>query len=375
MRPSAVALTLLLLALPRASAHGAEAFFGLRLETGVEHDSNPERLEEPRGLDPPAISAAQAARLTAGLDAQLLTEDRHLFALHLSAAAKRFFQEPASGEDLLLLDGRASLDLALGARNTLGLSVGHYDVLQRAAGLPDARDFRSTAPGLRWDHQWGGARFGLGGGWRWFAFKPERAFDFQAPTAFLSYRHHLAPPLDHPDAEWDWSASLQFEHRDFSGPRCASLASCLAEGAPSRSDQFFALALDLTRTGAHLFGAGTSLVSNRSNSYGESLERLAFHLRAALLLPLGLSLAARAEGVLTRYRDRVPVGHDAVSNRFVNIEDEGRSTLRLELARPIGDRCDLGLRYTLFTSAPRSSEVKYERQIALFFVALQLGQK
>jgi hypothetical protein len=72
--------------------------------------------------------------------------------------------------------------------------------------------------------------------------------------------------------------------------------------------------------------------------------------------------------VLTRYRDRVPVGHDAVSNRFVNIE-------RLELARPIGDRCDLGLRYTLFTSAPRSSEVKYERQIALFFVALQLGQK
>jgi hypothetical protein len=373
MRPSAVALTQLLLALPCASARGAEAFFGLRLETGVEHDSNPQRLEAPQGLEPPAISGAQAARLTAGLDAEVLTDDQHLFSLRLSSAAKRFFQEPASGEDLLLLDGRAGLDLRLGVRNALGLSVAHYDVFQRAGGLPDARDFRSTAPGLRWDHQWGRARFGLGGGWRWFTFKPERAFDFQAPTAFMAYRHHIAPPLDQPDAEWDWSASVQFEHRAFSGPSCASLASCLAEGAPARSDEFFVLALELTRTGAHLFGAGTSLVSNRSNSYGESLERLAFHLRAALLLPLGLSLAARAEGVLTRYRDKVPVGHDATSNRFVSIEDEGRSTLRLELARPIGDRYDVGLRYTLFTSAPRSSEVKYERQTALFFVALQLG--
>jgi hypothetical protein len=66
------------------------------------------------------------------------------------------------------------------------------------------------------------------------------------------------------------------------------------------------------------------------------------------------------------------VGHDASSNRFVNIEDEGRSTLRLELARPLGDRFDLGLRYTLFTSAPRSNEVRYERQTALLFLAFHL---
>jgi hypothetical protein len=323
-------------------------------------------------LPPPTIASAQAARLSAGLDADLVTEGRHLLSLRLSTAGKKYFQAAAAGEDLLLLDGRGGFDLALGTRNILGLSLAHYDAFQRASGLPDARDFRSTTPGLRWDHQRGRARFSLGGGWRWFAFKPERAFDFQAPNAYLVYRHHIAPPLDEPDAEWDWSASLQFERRAFEGPSCASLASCLSEGAPSRSDRFFALGLELTRTGTHLFGGGTSLISNRSNSYGESLERLAFHLRAALLLPLGLSLGVRAEGVLTRYRDRVPVGHDASSNRFVNIEDEGRSTLRLELARPLGDRFDLGLRYTLFTSAPRSNEVRYERQTALLFLAFHL---
>lgn len=374
MRPSAVALTFLLLALTGASARGAETFWGLRLETGIEHDSNPERLEEPQGLPPPTIVGAQAARLSAGLDADLLTEDRHLLSLRLSTASKRYFQEPAAGEDLLLTDGRVGLDLSLGDRNTFGLSLAHYDAFQRASSLPDARDFRSTTPGLRWDHQWGRARYSLGGGWRWFVFKPERAFDFQAPSAYLAYRHHIAPPLDQPDAEWDWSASLQFERRAFQGPSCASLASCLTQGAPLRRDTFLALAMELTRTGAQLVGGGTSLISNRSNSYGESLERLAFHLRAALLLPLGLSLGIRGEAVLTRYRDRVPVGHDATSNRFVNIEDEGRSTLRLELARPLGDSFDLGLRYTLFTSAPRSSQVRYDRQTALLFLAVHLGR-
>jgi hypothetical protein len=382
MRPRAVALarstafhlTLWALALPGGSARAAETQQALRLEVGAEHDTNPARLEAVEGLPAPAIEAAAALRLAADLDAQVITEGHHLFALRLSAAAKRFLESHAEPEDLLLLDGRAGADLALGSRNVVGLSLSHYDAFQRAPDLPEARDFRSSAPSLRWDHRLGAARFSLGGGWRWFSFKPERAFDFQAPTAFAVYRHLLTPSLEEGGAEWDWGASLQFEHRAFRGVSCTSLVTCTPQAeAPRRRDDFFSLALDATRTGGTLLGAGVALMSNRSNSYGESLERLALHLRAALVLPLGLSLAARAEGVLTRYRDSVPVGHDAMTMSFVSVEDEGRSTLRLELARPFATRYDVGLRYILYTSLPRTSEVRFERHTALFFLAVQLG--
>ena len=385
MRPGAVALSLPLSAVLSfwvfavsgggARAWAAEGLYGARVEVGAEQDSNPARLESVEGLPPPSIRGAPALRAAVTMDAELLTEDRHVLSLRLSGAGKRFLAIHAQQEDLLLLDGRASADFALGARNVVGLSLAHYDALQRARTLPDARDFRSTSPGLRWDHRMGGAHFGLGGGWRLFAFKAEQAFDFQAPTAFALYRHLMAPPLEEGGAEWEWGASAQFEERAFTGVACASVSSCaVLPTTPRRRDHFLSLALDTTRTGGSLLGLGIALMSNRSNSYGESLDRLALHLRLAASLPLGLSLGGRAEGVLTRYRDQVPVGHNAMTNSFVSVEDEGRSTLRVELARPFAERYDVGLRYTLYTSAPRTSEVLFERHTALFFLAVQLGR-
>ena len=54
----------------------------------------------------------------------------------------------------------------------------------------------------------------------------------------------------------------------------------------------------------------------------------------------------------------------------VNLEGENRSTLRVELARPIGGHVDVGLRYTLYTNEIGPTNVHYRRQTALVFVAV-----
>jgi hypothetical protein len=374
MRPRAVALLALALCGARATAHAAGGVaYGLRLEAGVEQDSNPSRLEQVDGTDGRAVEPATALRLVAAADVAVASAGGHRLSLAAEAAGRRFVQRQAQREDLLVLDARGGGELALGARTRLSLAAHHYDVFQRARRLPDARDFRSTSPSLRLQQALGPARLAAGGGWRWFAFKPERAFDFSGPSVFLDYRQGLAPALGEDGAEWDWGAAAAFEGRRFASIRCPSPSSpCPAvPPGPTRRDSFLSLAVDASRTGDALLGAGAAVQLNDSNSYGESLARLAVHLRAVVLLPWQLSLAGRAELVASRYADAVPVGQrmDNMQVSYVSIEDEGRSTLRLELARPLGRWAEAGVRYTLWTNATGGGPVSYQRQTGLLFVA------
>jgi hypothetical protein len=378
MRPRAVALLVLALCGPRATARGADGVaYGLRLEGGAEQDSNPARLEQVEGADTPAVDAATALRLVAGGELTAASARGHRLSLAVEGAGRRFVQRQAQGEDMLVLDARGAGELALAARTRLAVAAHHYDVFQRARRLPDARDFRSTAPSLRFEQGLGPARVGLGGGWRWFTFKPERAFDFSGPSVFLDYRQAWAPALGEEGAEWDWGAAAAFEGRRFASIRCPSPSSpCPAlPPGPTRTDSFFSLALNANRTGDALLGAGAALQLNDSNSYGESLVRLAVHLRAVVLLPWQLSLAGRAELVGSRYADAVPVGQrmDSMAVSYVSIEEEGRSTLRLELARPLGRWAEAGVRYSLWANALGGGPVSYLRQTGLLFVALAWG--
>jgi hypothetical protein len=147
---------------------------------------------------------------------------------------------------------------------------------------------------------------------------------------------------------------LGLEDRRFQVARCPSLELCPGPpGAGRRRDRFWTARAEVTRTGALLLGAGLLLGVNDSNSYGESLQRLIGSLRGVVLLPWQLSLSARAELVATRYREAVPVGHNATTGMFVSVEDEGRSALRLELVRPLTDAVELGAA-TRSTHRPRA---------------------
>jgi hypothetical protein len=376
MRPRAVALLALALCGPRATALAAEGLaYGLRLEAGAEQDSNPSRLEQVEGSSEREIVAASALRLVAGADVLAASAGGHSLSAAVELAGKRFFQPEARSEDLLVTDARAGADAALGRRTRLGASLQLYDVFQRAQALPDARDFRSLAPALRLDRWLGPARLGLGAGWRWFVFKPERTFDFSGPTAFAGYRQGVAPALGEPGAEWDWGLSAAFESRRYTSVRCASPSPCPPPPpGPERSDGFLTLAADVNRTGDALLGAGAVFQWNESNSYGESLQRLVLHLRVVVLLPLQLSLAGRAELAASRYAEAVPVGQTVMGGSFISIEEEGRSTLRVELARPLGRWAEAGARYTFWTNALHAGPVLYQRHNVLLFVALVLGK-
>ncbi|HEV8166377.1 MAG TPA: hypothetical protein VGR74_18375, partial [Actinomycetota bacterium] len=178
-------------------------------------------------------------------------------------------------------------------------------------------------------------------------------------------------PGDAGEADWEWSGGATAELRNFTGTRCLPDACPGPLTAGARRDQFFTAYAQVTRTGGFLLGGGLAVHGNLSNSFGERLVRGLVHLRAVVLLPADLSLSGRAELVLARYPDGLPLVRNIMTgNVDVNLEGEGRSTVRLELVRSLGKRLDAGLRYTLYTNETGATPVHYFRQTAMMFLAV-----
>jgi hypothetical protein len=209
----------------------------------------------------------------------------------------------------------------------------------------------------------------LGGGFRWFTFKSEGAYSFRAPTAFLLFRHFLPGDVLSGGADWEWSAGASLEARTFDGIACTASGCNQASGGVQHKDRFWIGHAELSRTGGWLIGAGVAVHYNQSNSYGEALLRGLAHVRAVVPLPLQMSLSTRAEVVATRYRDPLTFLKPVAGLPSTSIEDESRSTLRVELSRLFADHVEIGARYVFYTSAPSSSAVGFRRQTALFYIA------
>lgn len=374
MRPRAVGLSaLVLLGFGAAARAQAPLGYGLRLEAGAEHDSNPARLETVK-VDGPiggGVPGSSLARVVTTAELLARPGERQSLALSGGVAAKMFLREPARPEDVIVADARGSYAIGLGEQTNLVLTGTYYDVFQRGETVRDARDFRSVTPALRLERALGAGRVLAGGGYRWFLFKPERNFDFSGPSAFLGYRHAWLAVPGETSADWEWGVGASLEARRFAGPRCLGPGACPPPPPlTTRADRFLVAHTEITRTGDALLGAGVALHANRSNSFGETLTRLLVHARAVVLLPWELSLSARAELVATDYADPVPVGQAMTSGMLVSIEEEGRSTVRLELTRAAGTWAELGLRYTFYTNALRAAPIRYQRQTLLGFVAL-----
>ena len=105
--------------------------------------------------------------------------------------------------------------------------------------------------------------------------------------------------------------------------------------ADRRMDRFFALAGDVTRTGDALLGAGAGRAAQRLEPLRREPAARGGAPARRVAAALELSLAARAELVATRYADAVRSA-TTPTGAFVTIEDEGRSSLRLDLTRPLG---------------------------------------
>jgi hypothetical protein len=367
MRPF-VALVLLLSGFDGPQVQAAPRF-ELRGEFGPEYDTNPTRAERVSAAADLSPGPSALSRFVTSASAAWALAPRLGLSLSAGLGGKRFVNVDAHGEDVLVAQSSGEITVGLTNAARLALSGAYYDAFQR--GPIDRRDFRSGAPGLRLDRRF--AEHGLlsiGGGYRWFAFKSDHAFSFSGPTALVRVHQSLPGDLGLDAADWDWDATASLEWRGFTGPACERDVCSDALG-PRHTDRFWLLAGGLTRTSRVLVGVGAALHINQSNSYGESLVRGAFHLRSVVPLPAQFSFSARAEVVMTRYADSLPLVRDPeMGTPRISIEDESRSTLRIELARPLSANVEIGTRYTLYTSAPSSGPLDFRRQTVLLYLAL-----
>ena len=357
------------------------ATLSLRSEVGSEYDSNANRAETlPNGASAQSASPAPSAggRVLIGLEGAGRLASRTLLSVSAKAAGRGYASQGARPEGVGIVQGAGSLLHAVGASTRFMATSTYYEAFQGAR--PDSRDFRSVSPSLSLVQDVGPGRLVLGGGYRWFAFKPSPALDFSGATVAASYRLDLSPADDETTAvygqgdapaDWELVAAVAHERRGFTSVRCFEGEDCpplTPRGL--REDTFTQVGLDVLRTTSHLLGVGGAWQMNTSNSYGDGLVRGLAHIEATFLLPLSLSLATRAELNWTRYDQSVSIRRDPVSGLpIASIEDEGRSTLRVEVVLPLGQRFDLSARWIGYTNEIGGGPVRYRRQVFL----VQLG--
>jgi hypothetical protein len=372
MRLTPTLFVLTLLCAP-PSAHADSARYDLRVELGTEYDSNPDRAEQIANFPPPLTPAGPSplARLVAaGNWASALGQSGGL-ALSGAGAGKRFFDQDARGDDVLIVQTGANGTLRVAGRTIVGLAGSYFDAFQR--GPADRRDFRSLAPTLRIEQGFAqAAQITLGGGYRWYTFKSDENFSFAGPTAFVTARQMFPGNLDRGEADWEWTAGASLEWRGFEGPACTDpTCTAVSSSPPDRLDRFWISYIELTRTTTFLLGAGAALHLNQSNSYGEGLVRGVLHLRAVVPLPWALSLSSRADLLATHYWNSQVLAQDPNAGvPLVSIEDENRSTLHIEVTRPLARGFEIGARYVFYTSFPSRGAVDYRRQTALLYLAV-----
>jgi hypothetical protein len=350
-------------------AHADPVRYDWRLEDGLEYDTNPARTESVSGTTiEPSVPASSLARFATSGSLSAPIGQSNLLALSGAFGGKWFTNSAARAENVLVVEGAASDVQRLASRTQLAVAASYYDVFQRRSSeLPD---FRSLAPSLRLEQGLGRSfSLALGGGYRVFTFKPDDAYSFVAPTAFFSLRAIVPGDLLESTADWESSLTGSVEARDFHGPACTAIGCTDQSSTPRHQDRFWIANAEVTRTSGFLVGGGAALHVNQSNSYGEALVRGLVHARAVIPLPWQMSLSMRGELVATRYQDPLTFLQPVAGLPSASIEDESRSTFRVDVARLFEGRFEVGARYVFYTSAPTASAVEFRRQTALLYIA------
>lgn len=363
------------LAAEAAAAGAGTDQVSVRVEAGSEYDDNVHRAERIQGAPSPNLVASTLARGVLGLSTAGRIAPRQDVFVSLLGAGKAFANPDARDENVAVVESALIWKMLLADRYQLSAAGSYYEAIQAGTRAEralsgDARDFRSLTPVLRAGRLTGGGGFVEASfGYRWFVYKPLRAYDFGGPVAALEYR--LLRESADGSADWEVSAGSGAELRRFVGARlvrspsgCAE-ASCTPTPDPSgarHDDQFVSSHLDLTYTGGLLLGAGYTLQWNRSNSYTESLYRHIVAIRIATAMPWRVYLAGRAEFVYARYPDHVVLATGPTGSASASIDDENRNQMRVELSRALPHGLRIVARYSLYLNALGQSTVEYRRQ-------------
>ena len=346
----------------------------LRAEVGGEYDSNAHRVEQLTSSGSEVVGSFLQRFVVTGHVVDQIAPG-HGVAVTATAAAKIFDAAAARSETVAIAQSSLMWRAVLDDKTALSPSAAYYEAFQSwgPAGDPagERRDFRSLSPTLEFRRVLSPhLDFGIAAGYRWLLYKPDRDFDFNGPTAGLNLRW-----LTDTDgaADWEARAGAVLEHRAFAGPAlvgyCGAPDDLPCPGTAMRVDDFVTAQAEVTRTGRVLIGLGYAFQHNASNSFGETLIRHIATARIAAGLPLSLYLAARADLLFVSYRDPVPIAQaDATQTTprtWASIEEENRSSARVDLSRDIGERLRALVRYTFYANELGNNIGEYRRHTLL----------
>ncbi len=336
----AVAAALLLFSAPALAE--AEGELSGSLAPGV--DTNPRRIvgEEP--------SPDFLLSLTGNARGRVSFGPRSVAAARYDLGLKKFLEQ--RGEDVAV----QQLDLDVAARFgawSLGANGAGKLRLSRE-GERDYGDLSGEGFVSLGLSRTASARAALGA--RWFSYPPDPDYGSLGPRASLGLRWALLRSLG-------LSFGLVGGLADFRGN--ARLESG-ETGGTRRRDRLLAGQLQLSFRGPVAIQGGYQWSGNWSNSMGESSQR--HRISAALTAALPWSCFGSLHGAWQRihYPDGLFLSKELLD--MLLYDDEAQSSLAAKLARPLGRRVELEIKYALYwiELPPRGDEetLTYTRQMA-----------
>lgn len=306
---------------------------GARVSAGVEYDDNVLRTTL---TDAPPRSDG-LSRYFASVDVGH-RHDALTTMIQLRQGGKLFWAERDA--DALLTQATLAARYKLDDVWSLGATLDIKDRTERLSVL----DYTRGGATMELSAAWQRLELSAGGGWRMFAFKPSPSASTDGLAAQASARLSIVEGVS---AQAAYGLTL----RDFTTGRFVrdmprpgeqqDRLRLLQDSAPRR-DQFHSVSIGAQWQGPVVLELTYQYANNKSNSYGQGLQRHSGDVTLTAPLVWELYLSANVGLQRTLYDDPVLVDAN------FQVDEENRNQAVLALQRPLGELWDVELRYSLF---------------------------
>jgi hypothetical protein len=344
----------------------------LTIEGGAEADSNVQRVETGEGLETMRVGGP-VMRLGWRYDRRGRVAQGG-YSLGASMLGRLVTNNDAKSENVALFAGDVRWLRAVAARPVaLGFGVSYADAVPLSTDL-GARTFRTGAADLMAVLRKGENRaLTLSVGPRYFAYKPDREYDWWGPSFNARLDLNLWDS-DDGTRSLELAGSVGFEARIYDSLARASACpedappspTCFAPTSIERRDRYQRAGVDLTYTGSFIGTAGYQLTVIDSTSYGQSLVRHRGTLSATMELPGKLIGTLLATLQIDRYLDGLVVQKDLQHQEYTNLDDANRSSLQFRLARRVTEAWSLEGRVAIWRDIGGTLETEYRRELVYF---------
>ena len=362
---------LLCLCAAATAVHAQPATQVVTAEGGAEADTNVQRAETGDSLPTEPIRST-VLRFGGRIDRRDKVARGALLAT-ASVLARVVTNSDAKVENVALFAGDVRWLRPVGKRPVaIGAGATYADALAISDDI-GARTFRLAGADAMVVMRKGDSRaLTVTVGPRYFAYKPQREYDWWGPAINARLDLTLWQPSGG-TRSLELVGLLGFEGRIYDSVAYANACppggpidpedNCFGVTSFLRRDRYHRAGVELTYTGSFVASAGYQLTVTDSNSYGFSIARHRGTLSATRPLPAKLIGTVLATLQIDRYLDRGVVRTDFMGQDFTSLEDANRSSLQLRLARKVTDAWSLEGRMAIWRDIGSTFDTEYKREL------------